>query len=68
MAEKQAGRKSMSKANARQSSHKKEYYRKQRLRTTVNKKKAWKKHLEMHPNDIFGKEAIEKKRHALILG
>lgn len=40
---------------------KKEKYQAQKIRTTVNKKKAWKKHLEKNPNDIQGKQTLGNK-------
>lgn len=31
----------------------------QKMRTTANKIRAWKKHLESHPHDLVGKEKLE---------
>jgi len=39
-------------------------YLKQRKRTAKNKEKAWIKHLEKHPNDLWAKEVIKELRKA----
>lgn len=61
------GARGWSKANQRQNTRHKNKYIRQRYRTSANKKKAWKKHIEIHPNDLVGKKAIEKKLLDLIL-
>lgn len=50
--------KGMNKAKQRRQSQKKTFYARQYFRTELNKKKAHKKHLAEHPNDLQAKKDI----------
>lgn len=48
----------------RRSSHHKATgkYSRQRMRTEARRARRWQRHLEMHPNDLLGKENIKNAR------
>lgn len=54
-------KKSKSKGGKKSKRQHPEQYARQRARTTANKRRAWKAHLENHPKDKQGKEQLAAK-------